>query len=88
MAVKLEIAYLRDFAFGNPPRQDAQRLYAKYANHGRPSVAEYKILQDFFSCYCSRVWAVGVGGALTRYERRRLLRDIRREPAATGTDLQ
>jgi len=47
VAVKFEIAYLRDFAFGNPPRQDAQRLYAEYANHGRPSVAEYKILQDF-----------------------------------------
>jgi predicted TIM-barrel fold metal-dependent hydrolase len=47
VAIKFEVAYLRGFDFSDPPREDAARVYAKYAAGGMPDAAEYKLLQDF-----------------------------------------
>jgi uncharacterized protein len=47
IAVKFEVAYLRGFDFGDPPKDEAAKIYAKYAAHGVPDAEEYKILQDF-----------------------------------------
>ena len=41
------MAYLRGFDFGDSSRDDARRVYAKYAAGGVPDAAEYKLLQDF-----------------------------------------
>ncbi len=47
VAIKFEVAYLRGFDFGDSSRDDARRVYAKYAAGGVPDAAEYKLLQDF-----------------------------------------
>ncbi len=47
LAAKFEIAYLRGLDFGDPSREEAGRVYSKYAGGGVPSAAEYKVLQDF-----------------------------------------
>ena len=47
VAEKFEIAYLRGFDFSNPSRDEARRIYAKYAGQSAPDDAEYKTLQDF-----------------------------------------
>jgi hypothetical protein len=47
VAIKFEVAYLRGFDFGDPSRDDAARVYAKYAAGGVPDTADYKLLQDF-----------------------------------------
>ena len=47
VAEKFEVAYLRGFDFGNPSREEAERIYAKYAGHGTPNPGEYKTVQDF-----------------------------------------
>jgi predicted TIM-barrel fold metal-dependent hydrolase len=47
VAVKLEMAYLRSFDVGNPPRAEAERVYATYLQAGLPADSEYKALQDF-----------------------------------------
>jgi hypothetical protein len=51
VAEKFEVAYLRAFDFSDPPRADAERVYAKWVGHGRPDPAEYKLLQDFLFRY-------------------------------------
>ncbi|HEY6446457.1 MAG TPA: amidohydrolase family protein [Acidobacteriaceae bacterium] len=54
VAVKFEVAYLRGFDFGNPPQEQAAKIYAEYAAHGIPSDADYKTLQDFLFRYFAR----------------------------------
>ncbi len=51
VAEKFEVAYLRSFDFGDPPRAEAARIYAKWVGQGRPDSAEYKQLQDFLFRY-------------------------------------
>jgi uncharacterized protein len=46
-AVKFEAAYLRRLDFAPASRDEATRVYAKYAAGGNPTPAEYKTLQDF-----------------------------------------
>jgi predicted TIM-barrel fold metal-dependent hydrolase len=50
IAVKFEIAYLRDFDFTSVTQADAAATFAKHA----PSAAEYKLLQDFLFRYIAR----------------------------------
>jgi uncharacterized protein len=54
IAVKFEVAYLRAFDFGDPPQEQAAKIFEKYAWHGVPSDAEYKVLQDFLFRYIAR----------------------------------
>jgi uncharacterized protein len=51
IAVKFEVAYLRGFDFGDPPQEQAAKIYAKWAKGGVPDAAEYKALQDFLFRY-------------------------------------
>jgi len=44
---KFEIAYLRPLDFGNPSRDSAAAIYARYINGGVPTHAEYTALEDF-----------------------------------------
>jgi predicted TIM-barrel fold metal-dependent hydrolase len=46
VAVKFEAAYLRTLDFAAPREDEAQRVYAKYANGGPPSKPEVLALQD------------------------------------------
>ncbi len=47
VAVKFELAYLRDLQIGNPQKENADRVYSIYAQSSEPSADEYKILQDY-----------------------------------------
>ncbi len=47
VAVKFELAYLRDLQIGNPQRENAERVYSIYAQSSEPTPDEYKILQDY-----------------------------------------
>jgi predicted TIM-barrel fold metal-dependent hydrolase len=47
MAVKFEAAYLRALDFAPASKDEAARVYAKYATSGLATPAEYKTLQDF-----------------------------------------
>jgi hypothetical protein len=47
VAVKFELAYLRDLQIGNPQRENADRVYSIYAHGSQPAIEEYKILQDY-----------------------------------------
>jgi predicted TIM-barrel fold metal-dependent hydrolase len=47
MAVKFETAYLRPLDFAPASKDEAARVYAKYAAGGLATPAEYKTLQDF-----------------------------------------
>ena len=52
IAVKFEIAYLRGFDFGDPPKEEAAKVYARWAGRsGSPDPAQYKVLQDFLFRY-------------------------------------
>ena len=55
LAVKFEAAYLRALDFGEPNEAEAARVYARYARGaGKPSIAEYKPLQDVLFRYVAR----------------------------------
>ncbi len=55
LAVKFEAAYLRALDFAAANEADAARIYARYARRaGAPSIAEYKLLQDFLFRYIAR----------------------------------
>ena len=55
LAVKFEAAYLRALDFADASEADAARIYARYARGGAaPSVAEYKVVQDFLFRYVAR----------------------------------
>ena len=54
VAVKFEAAYLRSLDFAAATKEDAARIYARYAAGGEPPGAEYKILQDFLFRFVAR----------------------------------
>jgi hypothetical protein len=47
VALKFELAYLRDLKVGSPTRESAERVYAIYSQSSEPTSDEYRILQDF-----------------------------------------
>jgi len=47
VAIKFEAAYFRSLYFGDPPRERAEAIYAKYALGGVPSEEEYRTFQDY-----------------------------------------
>lgn len=47
VAVKFEAAYLRRLDFASASHEEAAQIYAKYVAAGKPTAAEYKILQDY-----------------------------------------
>jgi uncharacterized protein len=54
VAVKFEAAYLRSLDFATATREDAARIYARYAARGEPSHGDYKTLQDFLFRFIAR----------------------------------
>jgi predicted TIM-barrel fold metal-dependent hydrolase len=54
VAVKFEAAYLRTLDFAEATREDAAKIYARYAARGEPSHADYKTLQDFLFRFVAR----------------------------------
>jgi predicted TIM-barrel fold metal-dependent hydrolase len=55
VAVKFEVGYLRSFAFGNPDKDDAARVYAAaISSHKPPSDEDYKTLEDFLFRYITQ----------------------------------
>jgi predicted TIM-barrel fold metal-dependent hydrolase len=51
IAEKFEVAYLRSFAFSDPPRAEAEKIYARWAGHSNPNLPEYERLQSFLLRY-------------------------------------
>jgi hypothetical protein len=51
VALKFELAYLRDLSISDPQREAAERVYAIYAQSSEPSPEEYKLLQDYLFRY-------------------------------------
>jgi hypothetical protein len=51
VALKFELAYLRDLSISDPQREAAERVYAIYSESSEPSPEEYKLLQDFLFRY-------------------------------------
>ena len=47
VAMKFEAAYFRSLYFGDPPREQAARIYEKYHAGGVPSEEEYHTFQDY-----------------------------------------
>lgn len=47
VGIKFEVAYLRPLAFGDPSRQQAAAIYAKYHRGGLPTLSEYHTFQDY-----------------------------------------
>lgn len=61
IAIKFEVAYLRDFDFRRVQQGDAASVYAKFAGGGVPDVASYKLLQDFlFRTLCLEAGRLGM----------------------------
>jgi predicted TIM-barrel fold metal-dependent hydrolase len=51
VAEKFEVAYLRSFDFSDPPRAQAENIYARWIRGGTPDPNDYKLLQDFLFRY-------------------------------------
>jgi uncharacterized protein len=51
IAEKFELAYLRSFAFSDPPRTQAEKIYARWAGHADPELQDYELLQSFLFRY-------------------------------------
>jgi uncharacterized protein len=51
IAEKFELAYLRSFAFSDPPRAQAEKIYARWAGHANPDLQDYELLQSFLFRY-------------------------------------
>jgi hypothetical protein len=51
IAEKFEVAYLRSFAFSDPSRAEAQRIYLRWVGHSNPDAQEYELLQSFLFRY-------------------------------------
>jgi hypothetical protein len=47
VAIKFEAAYFRSLHFSDPPRLEADAVYAKYRAGGVPSEKDYKLFQDY-----------------------------------------
>ncbi|MBV8898314.1 MAG: amidohydrolase [Acidobacteriaceae bacterium] len=54
VALKFELAYLRDLSISDPQREAAERVYAIYSQSSEPAPEEYKLLQDFLFHYIAR----------------------------------
>ena len=54
VAVKFELAYLRDLRVGDPPRESAERVYSIYVRGSQPSTDEYRIVQDYLFRHIAR----------------------------------
>jgi predicted TIM-barrel fold metal-dependent hydrolase len=54
VAVKFEAAYLRALDFEDATMEAARPIYARFAGGGVPTVAEYKIVQDFLFRFIGR----------------------------------
>lgn len=54
VAVKFELAYLRDLRISDPPRESADRVYSIYSRGSEPSADEYKIVQDYLFRHIAR----------------------------------
>ena len=53
VALKFELAYLRDLKIGDPMRESADHVYAIYSQSSEPTADEYRILQDYLFRYIS-----------------------------------
>jgi uncharacterized protein len=51
IAEKFELAYLRSFAFSDPPHAEVERIYLRWAGHANPDHQEYERLQSFLFRY-------------------------------------
>jgi uncharacterized protein len=51
IAEKFELAYLRSFAFSDPSRAEAERIYLRWAAHSNPDAQDYELLQSFLFRY-------------------------------------
>ena len=51
IAEKFELAYLRSFAFNDPPRAQAEQIYARWVRHDNPDLQDYELLQSFLFRY-------------------------------------
>jgi hypothetical protein len=51
IAMKFEVAYFRPTKFGDPSREQAEAVYAHYANGGVPSEQDYRTFQDYIFRY-------------------------------------
>jgi uncharacterized protein len=47
VAMKFEVAYFRSLHFADPPRENAEAIYAKYHSSGAPSEDDYRTFQDY-----------------------------------------
>ena len=47
IAMKFEVAYFRPLHFNDPPRDQAEAVYTKYAKGGVPTEPEYRTFQDY-----------------------------------------
>ncbi len=51
IAMKFEVAYFRPLHFNDPPREEAEAIYNKYAKGGVPTESEYRTFQDYIFRY-------------------------------------
>jgi uncharacterized protein len=51
IAIKFEAAYFRSLRFGDPLKENAAAIYAKYKTGGQPEMAEYTAFQDYIFRY-------------------------------------
>ncbi len=51
IALKFELAYLRDLSISDPKKEDVERIYTIYVQSAEPSAEEYKALQDYIFRY-------------------------------------
>jgi predicted TIM-barrel fold metal-dependent hydrolase len=51
IALKFELAYLRDLDISNPKKEDVERIYTIYAQPAQPSPEESKALEDYMFRY-------------------------------------
>ncbi len=54
IAMKFEVAYFRPTKFGDPTRDQAEDVYARFAAGGVPSTEEYRTFQDYVFRYLIR----------------------------------
>jgi uncharacterized protein len=51
IAMKFEVAYFRPTTFGDPTREQAEKIYETYIDSGVPSEEEYRTFQDYIFRY-------------------------------------
>ena len=97
IAMKFEVAYFRPLHFSDPPREQAEAIYQKYAKGGIPSETEYRTFQDYIFRYLITEGgrlklpvhihsAVGIGDYFNLSESNIMqLENILRDPRYSGT---